>query len=288
MATYPYGMRGGPAVGNALPGIPRRKDGTSPLPAVIYFDSGSGDFRIPGGYSQGRIVAVGPGGSSSTVSGQTGGAGGGGLAATNIVKVSEGDLITYSVGSPASPNSTVQGSSTTVTFKGYNLVANAGGQVTVTGNPYTGGIGGTASGGDVNFPGGNGGAGTAGLYGGGGGAAGLGSNGGGGGSASGATPTAPSVISGDLAGGGGGAYGSSAQAGGGGGSGAKGSPGVDSSNNFIIAPQNITPTRSSIGLSPVFTQSSGRVGTNGGQAGGGASGSGYTGGSGCVRIELFP
>lgn len=289
MASYPYAPRLSPAAGNGLGGLPRKKEGGGVgLPAVIYFDSGSGEFKVPAGYSQIRIAAVGPGGSSSNLSGQTGGGGGGGLAATNIVKVSEGDVVSYSVGVVADIASAVQGGSTTVKFKAYSLVAGAGGQVTVTGNPYTGGLGGTASGGDVNFAGGQGGSGASSGYGGGGGAAGLGSNGGGGANFNALTPIAPSITSGDQAGGGGGGYGNSAAGGGGGGSGARGSYGADSSSNLLPPAQNITSTRSVIGLPPVNTQSSGRVGPNGGQGGGGASGAGYSGGTGCVRIELFP
>lgn len=272
MATYPYGTRGGPAVGGALPGMPRRKDGGASLPTTILIDSGSGDFKIPAGYSQARVVAVGPGGTSTNRDG----GGGGGLAATAIVRVNEGEVISYVVGT-AGQGSGVAGSNTMVKFKGYNLVGGAG--QAISGGTGPGGVG---SGGDINYVGGTGANGTA--YngsGGGGGAAGLGGNGGNGG-VPGGTPGMPAVLTGEGAGGSGGQglAGTNVTAHGGGG---PGQPGGGSSGRIL-------PTKYSWGTAGYIEPDRGypQPGWPGGGAGGYGP-PGYTiGANGGVRIDLYP
>lgn len=276
MATYPYGTRGGPAVGNALPGMPRRKDGGASLPVTIYLDSGAGDFKIPAGFSQARIIAVGPGGTSNNRNG----GGGGGLSAINTLKVNEGEVISYVIGLAGTASGSA-GTDTTVKFRGYTLVGGAG----APGSGSTNANGGVGSGGDINYTGGKGGLGSTGS-GGGGGAAGLGGNGGNGGDANGIDGISPAVSTGEGAGGGGGG-GSSASntVGGSGGSpGQSGGRGNGGGNGGFV-----TPSRLSWGVPPAANQSNSTVPGFPGGGGGGYGGPGYTvGANGGVRIDLYP
>lgn len=275
MATYPYAPRLSPAAGNGLGGLPRKKDGggSASLGAVVYFDSGSGDFKVPAGYSKIRIAAVGGGANGTLANGSaTGAGGGGGLAATNIIPCQEGEIVSYSI-----PNNPLDGPGTTVTvtYKLYSLVAGGGAVASSSSSGTPGGLGGQGSGGDSNFKGGAGGAGGSGRAGGGG-AAGLGSDGGDGGAGNGSAGSAPTIATGDLAGGGGG--GSSATTAGGGGFG-----GASGRNGGV----------STTGVNGgVVTESRGAIGIPGNMNFGGTGGGGPSGargaGKGCVRIELFP
>lgn len=141
MPTYPYGTRVGPAVGGSLPGLPRKKEAGFTMPLIVVIDSGSGEFKIPSGYSKVRITAVGAGGTS--VQNNWGGSGAG-LAITDFMPAS--GSITYSVATVGDQNAT------TCSYQGVSLLANNGKTGTSTGAP-----GGTATGGLRNFTGGSGG-----------------------------------------------------------------------------------------------------------------------------------
>lgn len=266
MPTYTYGMKGAPRVGNGLGGLPKKAASSSSLSTVLFFDSGSGDFKIPSGFSKVRITAVGPGGNGSG----TGGGGGGGLSATNILSIQGGELVSYIVGTP--------GLDSKVSFKGYNLVGGAGGFA----NASVAGAPGVGSGGDINFSGGSGGSGNT-FRAGGGGAAGLGSNGGDGGNGN-AAGSAPAIDNGPLAGGGGGGGANSTAAGtfagSGGGSGGNGGMGFPG-----LAGGQVFPSRMNIGYSAYYSSTSGPVS---GFPGGGGGATNVPGANGCVRIELWP
>lgn len=168
---YTYGTKGIPSVS---PGLPRRTlaalvaDPTS-FPAKVMLVRSNQVIQVPAWATYARMGATGAGGNGSLDNGTTGignGGGGGGFAGSNQIKVTPGAAITVSF----------TGSATVIEGLGYRLVGGNGGNSTANNGGQ--GVGGTASGGDVNYTGGNGGAGTsANTAGSGGGAASRGGNG---------------------------------------------------------------------------------------------------------------
>jgi hypothetical protein len=128
----------------------------------------SGTFTVPAYVYKLKATVVGGGGggggSAYTNSGGAGGGGGGGCA-IKILSVSPGDTFTVTIGPGGTAGSSSNGTGGTggnSSFVGgsYNIVGNGGNGGTGGNNlPALGGIGGSASGGDLNLTGGGGGSG---------------------------------------------------------------------------------------------------------------------------------
>lgn len=128
----------------------------------------SGTFTVPAYVYKLKVTVVGGGGggggSAYTNSGGAGGGGGGGCA-IKILSVSPGDTFTVTIGSGGAAGSSSNGTGgngNNSSFVGgsYNIIANGGNGGTGGNNlPSLGGIGGAASGGDLNLTGGGGGSG---------------------------------------------------------------------------------------------------------------------------------
>lgn len=168
--TYTYGMKGAPAVGNGLPGLPRKggaqgqrymsiSDPTSvPAQEIIYEyipkGSYSGKIVIPNGFQFTRVTVVGRGGDSSSAftaydQKKSNGGGGGGCAGTNFYALNKkGAIVTFE--SPATYNGIT---GVLVRFMHYVMIAGNGENGSQSGG---GGSGGGAYGGDVNHKGGSG------------------------------------------------------------------------------------------------------------------------------------
>ncbi len=286
--SYAYGMKGAPAVGNGLGGLPRRltTSGKASRPPLFRYNitrivtPGDGVLIPPEGAKLMRVTVVGAGCYSN---------GGGGGCATIAVFVPV-TPIEYNVGqggqayrdkkSPFSGSTpAADAEDTTASFANYLLTGEGGKSPT----------GGGASGGDFNFKGGDG------TDFGGGGAAGPNGNGGNGASSSlaGGSPGEFSGESHGPGGGGGGASGGWGQNAGGG-TGADGGSieggalgGINnaySPSASIINFSNNTPEMSSFlawGETPATRPIGDRQGRDGGVMGGGAGGQldmNYTGG----------
>lgn len=195
---------------------------------TAYATSGTGSLTVTrAGWA--HIWLVGPGGGG--IQGGGGPGGGGGGACFKRIRVSKGQVISWSLGSPgATLPSTQDATNSTVTLPtGLQLVAGGG----KGGSGTTGGAGGTATGGELNRTGGSGGNaanGSAGEQGGAGGSGGA--NGGGGGGAAGFNDF------GTFTGGAGATGGNTASAasvpGGGGGGSVSGSPSSGALGHILI------------------------------------------------------
>jgi hypothetical protein len=167
---YPYGPRGAPSVGNALPGLPRRDIvtiGADPaaFPAAFMTVRIDQNIRIPAWATYARVSATGKGGVGFRTGNRPPGGGGGGFSGTLVERAPPGAVISVRFDDLA----------VIVDALGYRLSAGTGSNGTST----AGGIGGIGQGGAVNFNGGNGSTITSDVLGGaGGGAASRGGNGG--------------------------------------------------------------------------------------------------------------
>lgn len=276
--SYAYGMRGAPAVGGGLPGLPRRAAVSQSkinfdLPVVIdALGPIDDEFIIPDWVKAARIIVVGAGGNGSATGTYTTGGGGGGLSRTDIFEVKS----PFTVRRLILANSYSQAS-----FLDRSLRAYRGGN----GSSSNGGLGGVATGGDFNYTGGDGAASAySGRAGGGGGAAGFFGNYGEDGSGAGGlgqTGMRPSVN-----------Y-RIGHPGGGGGVGGNGGPAIISSD----ATRSLgNPPPDPMGPFIHFHNSAGGM-SNGGDWGGGGGGrpfnhnglvgSAGVGGRGGIRIELW-
>lgn len=134
--------------------VPFPSVGTSTLPFVHIFNSGSGTETVPNGASQVVVECWGGGGGGQTsISFEHAGGGGGYCKKTMaIIPANWGSSISYSVGaSGAAGNpSGTGGGQTTVSTYGLTANGGSGGKNGVSPTP-----GGTASGGDVNTTGGS-------------------------------------------------------------------------------------------------------------------------------------
>lgn len=142
--TYPYGTHGAPAVGGGLPGLPRRGSeqqnvdllylGFTRLRGPITTSDLSGVLDKLEGATHMRVALIGGGGFGTNTPGAYQGGGGGSCASTKMIPAT---LIEYTVGG--------RGRDSLAVFAGYELFAGAGTSLQ----------GGTATGGDRNYPGGN-------------------------------------------------------------------------------------------------------------------------------------
>ena len=187
--SYTYGMKGAPAVGNGLGGLPSRNE--SSRGDVVFNVPGTYTWVVPENVTSISMVCVGAGGWSYGVYNSVNfkGGGGGALAYVNQYPVSPGEVITVQVGT-----ATISSATDTHIKKGSTTLCHAGaggwgtGGVVVVGSGGSGGAGGTTG----NFyacAGGGGAGGYSGTGGTGGssstaGSAGNGGGGGGGGAAS--------------------------------------------------------------------------------------------------------
>ncbi|WP_392567158.1 glycine-rich domain-containing protein [Halomonas sp. 707B3] len=196
--TYAYGMKGAPAVGNGLGGLPRREASDKEAPVVrgevTYAIPGTYSWICPEGVTSVSVVCVGGGGGGNYI-GNGGAGGGGGLGYKNNIPVSPGTAYTVVVGKGGFTYDPFSSGSNGETS--YFINAS-----TVAGNGGLGGQGNPAGGGYVGDGGGNGGNGTFQSEGGGGGGAGgySGNGGNGGGNNN------DGISSGSGGGGGGGSY----------------------------------------------------------------------------------
>lgn len=175
--AYPYGMKGAPAVGGGLGGLPRRISSLSlKYNYVVFYGIGqfgdsSGTWERPANAVEMRVTVIGAGGGGNQNASWGAGGGGGGCAGSGVVPAQS--VVYVAGGNTVSGGA---GNNSTATFGSTSLIG-GGGSAGVAGT--AGGAGGSASGGVVNFTGGQGGYGN--KCAGGGGAAGPNGNGGKGG-----------------------------------------------------------------------------------------------------------
>lgn len=300
--TYPYGMQGMPKVGNGLGGLPRRPEAGQGLsnfnPQILYFTTGTSVPQffevLKGLYSFFRVTVVGGGGGGGVFSIPNGlyrgGGGGGGLSMSAIMPVLRNTMIEYGVGFGGSGGLTsniqdgANGGDSYAKFPGADLLGGGGRGGTLN----AGGLGGIATGGVENHPGGRSIATNSRAFSGGG-AGGVFHSGDDGG-----------VFTDNTGGGGGAGVNINSGGPGGGGSGAKGGsvvqqPGSSSSTGApSYAPAKMNRGFAAIGFQgadsyQVTSSAASDGGVGGGGGGGGSSGNdfGGNGGVGIVRIELW-
>lgn len=168
--SYSYGMKGAPAVGGGLPGLPQRGAGgsASVLVRSTYtriVTPGSGVIEPPEGAKFMRVAVVGGGGGAIWVPGAAttrAGGGGGGCAASRIVPASDVPYICGVAGArkqvaAAAPDSASAGGDSSATVAGELLIGRGGqpgSNLTEAVFPNAG-KGGFGEGGTYNFSGGN-------------------------------------------------------------------------------------------------------------------------------------
>jgi hypothetical protein len=158
--SYTYGMKGAPAVGNGLGGLPTKQValGRQSTYSRIVIDSFTGAGSISGTTAGGtlfpppnarfmRVAAIGGGGCGYYTGALGYGGGGGGCAATKIIPAS---TISYIIGA-GGDTTTRRGGNTTASFAGYALVGGGGGSTSFT----QAGTAGVGLGGDYNYNGGS-------------------------------------------------------------------------------------------------------------------------------------
>jgi hypothetical protein len=146
--SYAYGTRGAPAVGGGLPGLPQRGDSGGKLQRSAYtriVTPGSGVIEPPEGAKFMRAAVVGGG----TIGNSFGDGGGAGCAATKIIPATSIQYTLTAAATSANPT----GGTNTLVIPGYPTLIASGAPVPTSGSAP----GGTASGGDYNYPGGAGG-----------------------------------------------------------------------------------------------------------------------------------
>lgn len=142
--TYSYGMKGTPAVGKGLGGLPKRS--SNKRGEITFAVPGMYEWTPPLGVTSVCAVCIGGAGSGSE-------AGGGGLGWKNKIPVKYGEIYTVNVGAAGYPNSTNGGNSY---FISSSIVCGNGGGHSGTGGSYTGdggGNGGSNGGGAGGYSG---------------------------------------------------------------------------------------------------------------------------------------
>jgi hypothetical protein len=148
-----YGNLNGTAIGQIIAGSINFLSFTS-----------SGTWTVPSNVYKAKITLIGGGGGGSTGGAPyPSGGGGAGGALIKVTPVTPGQVLTITIGNGGAINS--NGGASTVTGTGISLTANGGGggASSSSANPGFPGVGGTASGGDLNYSGSNG-AYSGGLY----------------------------------------------------------------------------------------------------------------------------
>lgn len=129
--TYSYGMKGTPAVGKGLGGLPKRS--SNKRGEITFAVPGTYEWTPPAGITSICVVCVGGAGSSTSE------AGGGGLGWKNNIHVNHGQIYTVVVGAAGYPSPTNGGDSY---FISLSIVCGGGGLYNGTGGSYVGDGGG--------------------------------------------------------------------------------------------------------------------------------------------------
>jgi hypothetical protein len=125
--------------------------------STTVYTSGSGTYTAPANTQWVKITVVGPGGPGGSGLSRRGSGGGAGGVAIKWVAMTAGQTLLYQLGTPQTFDSTVSSGTLSISTitGGYAL---PGSSATYAASATVGGVGGAASGGDINITGGQGGA----------------------------------------------------------------------------------------------------------------------------------